>query len=103
MNKYVASALIIVLGALLLVVPSFVFERRCTTHKEVFNPHPSRLLSNGCEVVSFHELSAKDGDEFRYCEITIRDGSGSLRTVTLKVKKSLVVDSIKCSIKDLFW
>ncbi len=103
MSRYAISAFMIVLGALLLVAPSFVFERRCVAPKEAFNPHPSRLLSNGYEVVAFHELTMNDSDEFRYCEITVRECDGSLQKVTLKAKKSLIVDSIKCSIKDLLW
>ncbi len=97
MGRNMRAAFLIVAGALLLVAES-PHAHRDTQKKIVAAP-----FRDGWEVVAFSELPSETGSEFRCCVITVVDQDGVSRTVTLKAKKELVSDSIRCSIKDFFW
>ncbi len=60
-----------------------------------------KTLGEAIEVVSFVELPAKEGDEFRYCMLEVRSADGSLKTVKLKAKKTLVANSVEGFVRSM--
>lgn len=63
--------------------------------RPVDRPRAAVSADGTLEVVFFLELPAKDGDDFRYCVVEIKDSDGAVRRVRLKAKKSLVAESIE--------
>ena len=62
---------------------------------------PPKTSGEAIEVVSFVELPAKEGDEFRYCALEVRGADGSLKTVKLKAKKTLVANSVEGFVRSM--
>ena len=102
MDRHTRYAFLVVVGALLLVLqpPPCRYVASSPRKEPVFDSAP---LDGGCEVVSFGELPSTDNDEFRYCKVMVVSEDGVPRELTLKAKKALVAESIKCSIKGLLW
>ena len=71
-----------------------------TTLYSIGTRHP-KTSGEAIEVVSFVELPAKEGDEFRYCALEVRSADGSLKTVKLKAKKTLVANSVEGFVRSM--
>lgn len=104
MDRHTRIALLIVLGALLVTAQSIVPGRRDTERRDDASSSVISVPLDGeHEIIAFCELPAPANHEFRYCRVTAVGPDGVSRTVTLKAKKALVADSVRCSIKELLW